>query len=61
MLLIKIKENESIDQALKRYKKKYKKTKVIEEIRSRSEYVKPSMKRRKEIIKARYKTKVLNQ
>ena len=54
MLIINVKENESIDRALKRFKKKFEKTGVLRELRSRTAYTKPSVKRRDEIIKARY-------
>ena len=54
MLIINVKENESIDRALKRFKKKFEKTGVLRELRSRTAYTKPSVKRRDEVIKARY-------
>jgi len=54
MLIINVKENESIDRALKRFKKKFEKTGVLRELRSRTHYTKPSVKRRDEVIKARY-------
>jgi small subunit ribosomal protein S21 len=55
MLVIKVKENESIDKALKRFKKKFEQTKVLRTIRGRAHYVKPSVERRGARIKARYK------
>ena len=55
MLLINLKETDTIDKALKKYKKKFEKTGVMRELRDRQAYTKPSVKRRKEIIKARYK------
>ncbi|MFN8355292.1 MAG: 30S ribosomal protein S21 [Spirosomataceae bacterium] len=57
MIIINIKENESIDKALKRFKKKFEKTGVLRELRSRSAFEKPSVKRRQEIIRAVYKQK----
>jgi small subunit ribosomal protein S21 len=54
MLIINIKENESIDKALKRFKKKFEKTGVLKELRSRTSFTKPSVKRRSEIIHAAY-------
>ncbi len=57
MIIINIKENESIDKALKRFKKKFEKTGVLRELRSRSAFSKPSVKRRQEIIRAVYKQK----
>ena len=52
MLIISIKENESIDKALKRFKKKFEKTGVVKELRRRSAFEKPSVGRRKEMIRA---------
>lgn len=54
MLIIKVKEGESIERALKRYKRKHKNIKVTNEIRTRKNYIKKSVKRRKEIQKAEY-------
>jgi len=55
MLVIEIKENESIDRALKRYKRKYRDARILNEIRSRQYYQKPSIKRRNELLKAVYR------
>lgn len=55
MLIINVKENESIDKALKRFKKKFEKTGVLRSLRARTAFTKPSVKRRKEVIKASYK------
>ncbi len=54
MLIINIKENESVDRALKRFKKKFEKTGVLRELRSRTHFTKPSVRRRDEIKKAQY-------
>ena len=54
MLVINIKENESIDKALKRFKKKFEKTGVLKELRSRTSFEKPSVSRRNEIKHAAY-------
>lgn len=55
MLIINLKETDTVDKALKKYKKKFEKTGVMRELRERQAYIKPSIKRRKEVIKARYK------
>jgi small subunit ribosomal protein S21 len=57
MLIINIKDNESIDKALKRFKKKFEKTGVLRQLRSRTAFQKPSIKRRTQVIKATYKEK----
>lgn len=55
MLIINIKENESIDKALKRFKKKFEKTGVLRELRDRTSFTKPSVRRRSVIIRATYR------
>jgi small subunit ribosomal protein S21 len=55
MLVITIKENESIDKALKRFKKKFERTGVLRELRRRSAFMKPSVARRNQVIRAVYK------
>jgi small subunit ribosomal protein S21 len=55
MLIVKVKENESIDKALKRFKKKFEQTKVLKEIRRRAHYTKPSVEQRDKDIRAKYK------
>ena len=57
-LIINLKENESIDKALKRFKKKFEKTGILKELRYRTAFEKPSVKRRSEIIRAAYRQKM---
>jgi len=59
MLLIQIKKDESIEKALKRFKKKFEKTKVVFRLREKQYFEKPSIKRRIVIKKAKYKNKIL--
>ncbi|TAG02411.1 MAG: 30S ribosomal protein S21 [Cytophagia bacterium] len=54
MIIIQIKENESLDKALKRFKKKFERTGVLKELRSRTFFEKKSVKRRHEVLKAAY-------
>ncbi len=58
MIIINVKDNESIDKALKRFKKKFEKTGVLKEIRGRNFYEKPSIIKRAQKIKAAYKEKM---
>ncbi len=58
MLIIEVKEGENIDRALKRYKRKFNETGVMKELRSRREFTKPSVRRRNEVLKAKYKESV---
>ena len=44
----------SIEQALKQYKNKHNKLGIIKELRDRQTFTKPSVKRRAEILKAKY-------
>ncbi|MBX9851647.1 MAG: 30S ribosomal protein S21 [Cytophagaceae bacterium] len=55
MIIINVKENESIDKALKRFKKKFERTGVLKELRNRSYYEKKSVSRRNQIIRAAYR------
>ncbi|MDX5321340.1 MAG: 30S ribosomal protein S21 [Bacteroidota bacterium] len=55
MIIVNVKENESLEKALKKFKKKYEKTGVLKELRARQAFVKPSVKKRLEVIRARYK------
>jgi small subunit ribosomal protein S21 len=55
MLQIPVKEGESIERALKKYKKKFEKTGVLKQLRERKQFTKPSVARRQELIKAEYK------
>ncbi len=61
MLIINVREGENIDRALKRYKRKSINTRVIRELRERREFTKPSIKRRKEKLKAAYRLKKYGQ
>ena len=54
MIIVPVKEGENIDRALKKFKRKFEKTGVIRELRSRQAYVKPSVRRRDEIKKTVY-------
>ena len=54
MLIVPVKEGESIDRALKRFKRKFDQTKMMRQIRQRKEYTKPSVKRRQQILRAKY-------
>lgn len=57
MLIIPVKEGESIEKALKKFKRKVEKTGLIRNLRDRQKFTKPSIVRREEIKKAIYSTK----
>ena len=50
---IKVKENETLDSALKRFKRQCAKSGVLAEVRKREHYEKPSVKRKKKSEAAR--------
>jgi small subunit ribosomal protein S21 len=50
---IRIKENESLDSALRRFKRQCAKSGVLQEVRKREHYEKPSVKRKKKSEAAR--------
>jgi len=54
MLIIPIKEGENIDRALKRFKRKFDRTKTMRQLRDRQQFNKPSVTNRKQKIKAKY-------
>lgn len=54
MIIIPIKEGEHIERALKKFKRKFDKTGIVRELRSRQTFVKKSVKRRDEIKHAIY-------
>jgi small subunit ribosomal protein S21 len=61
MIIVPLKENETIDKALKKFKKKFEKTGAVKQLRSRQAFEKPSISRRTEIKKAIYKNQLTQQ
>jgi small subunit ribosomal protein S21 len=55
MIIIDLQKYKSIDHALKVYKQKHNKIGTVRELRDRQTYTKPSVKRRAEILNAKYK------
>ena len=53
---IRIKENESFENALRLFKKQVEKTGILSEIRKREHYEKPSIKRKKKALAAKKRT-----
>lgn len=54
MLVINVKDNESIDRVLKQYKNKFNRSGQMRELRRRKHFTKPSVTRRAEVLKAVY-------
>lgn len=61
MIIVKVKNPSSIEQALKQYKFKVYKTKQTEQLKDRQEFTKKSVKKRSQIKKAIYIQKKKNQ
>ena len=55
MLIVPVKDGETIDKALKKYKRKFERAGILKELRRRKNFTKPSIERRAEILKAVYK------
>jgi small subunit ribosomal protein S21 len=60
MIIIDVTRERSIETALRTYKNKVQKTKQIQKLRERQEFVKPSVTKRKEVLKARYVQQIKN-
>ena len=60
MLIVQVKDGESIDRALKRYKRKYDKTGVVKHLRSRQQFTKPSVILRQGKLRAAHKQRLLS-
>jgi small subunit ribosomal protein S21 len=58
MLIIDSKDCENIDKALKKYKKKFEKAKILLQLRERQSFTKPSVRRRTQVLKAIYKQQI---
>ena len=58
MLIIPVKEGESIEKALKKYKKKFERTGTMKQLRERQKYTKPSVERRETKLKAIYRNEM---
>ena len=54
MIVVPLKEGESIEKVLKKFKRKFEKTGVVKELRTRQAFAKPSVKKRKQRIRAIY-------
>lgn len=58
MIIVPVKEGETIEKALKKFKKKFEKTGVVRELRRRQAYTKKSVARREVIKGAIYRQKL---
>ena len=58
MIIVQVKEGENIERALKKFKRKFEKTGIVKELRSRQAFQKPSVTNRKKMMKAIYVQKL---
>ena len=61
MLIVKVNKKENFNAALKRFKRKFRDTGVVKEIRKRQYFEKPSSVKRKAKLQAIYKQKFINE
>ena len=54
MIVVPLKEGENIEMALKKFKRKFEKTGVVKELRNRQAFEKPSVTKRKQMMRAIY-------
>lgn len=54
MIIVPVKDGESIEKSLKKFKKKIEKTGLIKQLRARQKFTKPSVKQRETKIRAVY-------
>ena len=54
MIIVQVKEGENIEKALKKFERKFEKTGIVKELRSRQAFQKPSVTNRKKMMKAVY-------
>ncbi len=60
MIIVNIANEKSLESALRTYKSKVQKTKQIQKLRERQQFVKPSVTKRVEKLKAIYSEKIKN-
>ena len=61
MLIIPVKEGEGVEKALKKLKKKFEKIGILRELRNRKVFHKPSIVRREQVKRAKYKQRLSQQ
>lgn len=54
MIIVPVKDGENIERALKRFKRKFERTGVLKELRSRQQFDKPSVLKRLKMQRATY-------
>ena len=60
MIIVPVKDGENIERALKKFKRKFEKTGIVRELRTRQQYNKPSVLKRLKMERAIYVQKLRN-
>jgi len=60
MIIINVTKEKSIDTALRTYKQKVQKTRQLQDLKNRKEYIKPSVEKRDSKLRAIYSEKIKN-
>ena len=60
MIIIDLSKERNLESALRTYKSKVQKTKQVQKLRAREQFVKPSVVRRKQMLKAKYVQQMKN-
>jgi small subunit ribosomal protein S21 len=60
MIIVNVSKEKSLESALKTLKHKVQKTRLVQQLRERKEYVKPSVEKREGKLKAVYSEKIKN-
>ena len=60
MIIIDLSNERNLESALRTYKSKVQKTKQVQKLRARQQFVKPSVVRREEMLKAKYVQQMKN-
>ena len=60
MIVVPVKDGETIERALKKLKRKFEKTGVLKELRNRKKFTKPSVIKREQKLKAIYIQQMIN-
>jgi small subunit ribosomal protein S21 len=61
MIIVEVKQNETLDKALRRFKKKFEKLGILKRVRKRMYYTPPSVKRRENVKRAIRRQKYLEE
>ncbi|HAP01558.1 MAG TPA: 30S ribosomal protein S21 [Bacteroidetes bacterium] len=61
MLIVDTRESESLDRALKKFKKKFEKAQILKQLRTRQSYTKKSVRDRQTVLRAVYREQLMRE